>query len=90
MQAKKTNNIEFSRNDAKVRSDLTYSQALKPNNQPNDRNNLNFLSSEINDLFNCSLNDLLQKIQSFVPEYKNASDPTLKRMLIIDFLSQFT
>lgn len=94
IHTKNTNNVDFSRNDAKVRINQTYSQALKSQNQsenrPNIGNNLNFLSKEINDLFNCSLNELLQKIQSFVPEYKNASDPTLKRMLIIDFLSQFT
>ncbi len=88
-QTKKTNNVDFSRNDAKVRNNQTYSQALKSNNQPDSGNNLNFLCNEINNLFNCSLNDLLQKIKSFVPQYNNASDPTLKKILIIDFLSQF-
>lgn len=90
IQAKRTNNLESSSNGSHVKINQSYSQAVRSNNQPNQENNLNFLSSEINSLFNCSLTALLQKIQAFVPEYKQASDPTLKKILIIDFLSQFT
>lgn len=90
IQVKRTNNVVSSSADSKVKSNQSFSQALRSNDQPNPENSMNFLSSEVNNLFNCSLTDLLQKIQEFVPEYKKASDLTLKKIMIIDFLSQFT
>ena len=89
--SKGTNNVKSFSDSYKVKSNVLYSQALKSNKESKEsNNNLNFLSSEIDSLFNCSLTELLQKIQSFVPEYKRANDAMLKKMMIIDFLSQFT
>lgn len=90
VQTKRPINVISSSSSAKVKSGLSFSQALKSSSQSGPENNLNFLTTEINSLFNCNLSDLLQKIQAFVPEYKKASDPMLKKILIIDFLSQFT
>lgn len=89
-QANRTNHVNSFSNSAKVKSNQSYSQALRSNDQSDSDYKFNFLSSEIDSLFNCSLTELLQKIKTFVPEYKNASDPALKKMLIVDFLSQFT
>lgn len=89
--SKNANTVTFSSNISKVNSNKSYSQALKENNQPNDsKSNLHFLGNEINNLFNCSLSELLYKIQSFVPEYKKANDLMTKKVMMIDFLSQFT
>ena len=89
--SKGTNNVKSFSDSYKVKSNVLYSQALKSNKESKEsNNNLNFLSSEIDSLFNCSFTELLQKIQSFVPEYKRANDAMLKKMMIIDFLSQFT
>lgn len=88
---KKDNTDNFSSKSSKVNSNQTYSQALKSNTENNHKeNNLNFLSNEINDLFSCSLTELLHKIKSFVPEYKQVNDLMIKKIMIIDFLSQFT
>lgn len=84
-----TNDIS-SNSNAKIKSGVSYSQVLKSTNQSGCESNLNFLTNEINSLFSCSLSDLLQKVQNFVPEYKKQSDPMIKKILIIDFLSQFT
>lgn len=86
--SKSSNNVNSSSNSSKIKSNLSYSQAVTSNNN-DSKNNLHFLSSEIDSLFNCSLTELLNKIQSFVPEYKKANDAMLKKMMIIDFLSQF-
>jgi hypothetical protein len=89
--SKSSNNVQSYSDNSKIKSNMSYSQAVTSNKQPKEStNNLNFLSSEIDSLFKCSLTDLLQKIQSFVPDYKKASDAMLKKMMIIDFLSQFT
>lgn len=88
---KNTNTIKFSSVNSKVNSNKSYSQALKAGLQPNDSsNNLHFLGNEIENLFNCSLAELLKKIQSFVPEYKKTEDAMAKKIMILDFLSQFT
>lgn len=87
-----TNNVKssiFSSKTSLVNNSVSYSQALKMNNT-NKENNLNFMSNEINNLFDCTLVDLLQKMQTFVPEYKKVKDVMLKKVMIIDFLSQFT
>lgn len=84
--AKKTN---FS--SSMVNSNVSYSQVLKANAETRGKDtNLNFMSNEINSLFDCSLTELMQKIQSFVPEYKKVNDLMMKKIMIIDFLSQFT
>lgn len=89
--SKSSNNVNSYSDSSKVKRNLSYSQVVAPKKQQKESNNsLNFLSSEIDNLFNCSLTELLQKIQSFVPEYKKANDALLKKMMIIDFLSQFT
>lgn len=86
---KNANTVNFSSKSSAVNNNQSYSQVLKGNIENKD-NNLNFMSKEINNLFNCSLTELLQKIQSFVPEYKKVNDLMLKKIMIIDFLSQFT
>lgn len=89
-----TNNTKksnFPSKSSMVTNNLSYSQALKVNAGPSGKeSNLNFMSNEINSLFDCSLTELLQKIQSFVPEYKKVNDLMMKKIMIIDFLSQFT
>lgn len=85
-----SNNVISSSNNLKVKTNLSYSQVLNSKIENDPKDNVNFLSNEIDNLFNCSLIELLQKIQLFVPEYKKASDPMLKKIMIIDFLSQFT
>jgi hypothetical protein len=86
---KKANTVNFSSKSSTVNNNQSYSQVLKANIENKD-NNLNFMSKEINNLFNCSLTELLQKIQHFIPEYKKVNDLMLKKIMIIDFLSQFT
>lgn len=66
----------------------TYSQVLQSADRTQDESSLSFLSNEINELFQCDISVLLQKIKSFVPLYKSQRDPTLKQILIIDFLAQ--
>ena len=74
-----------------VTSNVSYSQALRANSEKKEKeSNLNFLSNEIGNLFNCSLTELLQKIQSFIPAYKEVNDVMMKKVMIIDFLSQFS
>lgn len=91
INSKSSNNFNSSSNSSKVKINQSYSQTVTSNNQQkNSENNLNFLGNEIHNLFNCSLTELLQKIQTFVPDYKKANDNMLKKMMIIDFLSQFT
>lgn len=87
----KAKTANFSSKSSLVKSNVSFSQALKANVVNKDREtNLNFISNEINDLFNCNLTELLQKIQPFVPEYKKVNDLMMKKIMIIDFLSQFT
>lgn len=82
----------FSNSKTMVNSNVSYSQALKANADVSGKesSNINFMSNEINNLFDCTLTELLQKIQSFVPQYKKVNDVTMKKIMIIDFLSQFT
>lgn len=98
---KKTGNNTFKANNASnanssskssmVNTNVSYSQVLRANTETRDKqSNLNFMSNEINSLFDCTLTELLQKIQSFVPEYKKVNDVMMKKIMIIDFLSQFT
>lgn len=72
---------------------ILFSDALKgtPPVQANTSTggSMNFLIDEISQLFNCGLVDLLKKIQEFVPSYKQQQDVLMKRVMIIDFLSQF-
>lgn len=78
-------------NSTFVKSNVSYSQVLKSNNGSEEGGtSFNFMINEINSLFDCSLSELMQKIKSFVPEYKKVSDVMLKKVMIIDFLSQFT
>lgn len=90
----KTNNANDANTSSKspmVNSNVSYSQALKANTDTSGKeSNINFMSNEINNLFDCTLIELLQKIQSFVPQYKKVNDVTMKKIMIIDFLSQFT
>lgn len=87
----KTNNAIFSSKTPMVNSNVSYSQALKSNTDTSGKeSNINFMSNEINNLFDCTLIELLHKIQSFVPQYKKVTDVTMKKIMIIDFLSQFT
>ena len=86
-----TNRSNLSSKSAMVNSNVSYSQALRSNNDKKEKeSNLNFMSNEISNLFNCSLTELLQKIQSFIPAYKEVNDAMMKKVMIIDFLSQFT
>lgn len=88
---KKANEPNFSRKSSMVTSNVSYSQALRANSEKKEKeSNLNFLSNEIGNLFNCSLTELLQKIQSFIPAYKEVNDVMMKKVMIIDFLSQFS
>lgn len=80
------NIANISSKSALVKNNISYSQVIKNGKE----NNMNFMTNEINNLFDCSMTDLLQKIQSFVPEYKKVNDVMLKKIMIIDFLSQFT
>lgn len=86
-----TNTVNFSSKSSTIKNNQSYSQVLKSNTESVHKgNNLNFMNNEINNLFNCSMTELLQKIQSFVPEYKKVNDLMFKKMMMIDFLSQFT
>jgi hypothetical protein len=87
---KRSNNVISSSVSSRIQSNLSYSQALTSSQPNNSKNDLHFLSSEIENLFNCSLTHLLEKIQAFIPDYKKANDPMLKKIMIIDLLSQFT
>lgn len=90
-KANNANNVNFSSKSSMVNNDVSYSQALRANTETRGKDsNINFMSNEISNLFGCTLTDLLQKIQSFVPEYKKVNDLMLKKVMIIDFLSQFT
>lgn len=90
-KANNANNVNFSSKSSMVNNDVSYSQALRANTETRGKDsNINFKSNEISNLFGCTLTDLLQKIQSFVPEYKKVNDLMLKKVMIIDFLSQFT
>lgn len=73
-----------------VNPNVLYSDALKgtPPVQTTG-GSMNFLFDEISGLFNCGIVDLLRKIQEFVPIYKQQQDVLMKRIMIIDFLSQF-
>jgi hypothetical protein len=88
--SKSSNNVNSSSDSSKIKSNQSYSQALTSNKSHSSQNDLHFLSNEIDSLFNCNLTELLQKIQTFVPEYKKSNDAMLKKIMIIDFLSQFT
>lgn len=91
MNKNNASNANFSSKSPMVNSNVSYSQALKSNaNTSGKENNINFMSNEINGLFDCTLTELLHKIQSFVPQYKKVTDVMMKKMMIIDFLSQFT
>ena len=84
-------NAILSSNSTLVKSNVSYSQILKSNNGTKEGGtSFNFMINEINSLFDCSLTELMQKIKSFVPEYKKVNDEMLKKVMIIDFLSQFT
>ena len=85
--SKSSNNVNSSSESSKIKSNISYSQALTSN--LSSQNDVQFLSSEIDSLFNCSLTELFQKIQSFVPEYKKLNDAMERKIMIIDFLSQF-
>lgn len=86
----KANTAALSSKSPIVKSNVSYSQVLKSKNETEEKEtSFNFMSNEINNLFDCSLTELLQKIQSFVPEYKKVNDLMLKKIMIIDFLSQF-
>lgn len=86
-----TDNSNFSSKSPMVNSNVSYSQILKTNSDTSEKeSNINFMSNEINNLFDCTLAELLQKIKSFIPQYKKVNDVTMKKIMIIDFLSQFT
>lgn len=87
---KVSNPTAHSSKNSLVRSNVSYSQALKTNAGAGEKEtNLNFLSDEINKLFDCPLTELMHKIKSFIPEYKKVNDMISKKIMIIDFLSQF-
>lgn len=90
---KKILNINSNANNSNFssKSNVSYSQVLKSNTETRGKeSNVNFMSNEINSLFDCTLTELMQKIKSFVPEYKKVNDVMMKKIMIIDFLSQFT
>ena len=68
---------------------VTYSQVVQSAPPAEVEPSLSFLTNEINDLFQCDISLLMLKIRNFVPMYKNQTDPTLKQIIIIDFLAQF-
>lgn len=73
-----------------VKPEVSYSDALKGTpTTPTTGGSMNFLIDEISQLFNCGLVDLSKKIQEFVPVYKQQQDVLIKRIMIIDFLTQF-
>lgn len=73
------------------RTDQLYSHVVKSRNPvPVEENGLNFLSNEINQLFDCGISELLEKIKAFVPSYKSQTDQMAKKLMIIDFLVQFS
>lgn len=74
-------------------SNFNYNNNSCSNNFPNlassDNSNFNFLSNEIKLLFNTSLPSLLTNIKNFVPIYKLETDEMSKKVLMLDFLSQY-
>lgn len=70
-------------------SSLTYSQVAKSQPSTGDESNLNFLSGEIVSLFRCDVSVLMTKFRNFVPVHRSQTEPTLKQIMIIDFLTQF-
>lgn len=89
---KSTTNNEKLRISPRVRDDLSYKDAfIGDNNSFNysDNSNFNFLSNEVKSLFNSSLPALLSNIKKFVPIYNLEKDELSKKMLILDFLSQY-
>lgn len=74
------------------RTDQLYSNVVKSamHQTPVEDNGLNFLSNEINQLFDCGISELLNKIKAFVPIYKSQTDLMAKKLMIIDFLVQFS
>lgn len=67
---------------------MTYSQVVQ-RETVEEGTSLSFLSDEISKLFRCDISMLILKIRDFVPAYKSQRDPTLKQIMIIDFLAQF-
>lgn len=51
--------------------------------------NLNFISGEVESLFGVSMFDVMNSINKFVPQYKQCTDKSQRRFLMMEFLFTF-
>lgn len=59
---------------------------IKPTSSQSDFNSFTFLQTEVLNLFNVSLTELLQKIREFLPSYQAAVDISSKQVVLLSFL----
>lgn len=60
----------------------------KPGNskKPNNFNTFNFLETEVNNLFNLNLSELILKMREFIPQYQSVKETSDKQLVLLSFL----